>query len=368
MFLLLAYVSLALCVSFVCSILESVLLSVTPSHVSLLEQEGHPAAGRLRELKDDIDRPLAAILSLNTIANTLGATGAGAQAARLFGSAWLGVFSAVFTLLVLTGSEIIPKTLGAVHWKRLAPLLVRVLPAIILLMLPLVKMARWLTRLLTPRETEPAVSRAEIAAIAEEGAREGVVERRESRVLQNLLRLAMLQVHDVMTPAECVVGLPEEMEVGEALERVEECRFSRVPLLGGSAGSRHYTGYVLKDEILEQAARDNHRAELRTLAREILVVPASMPVPDVFEKMVERREHIAVAAGARDELVGLLTMEDVIETLLGMEILDEADEEVVRERARAGWRQRARRHGLVREPAEREAVSGMTGGEPPVRG
>jgi CBS domain containing-hemolysin-like protein len=256
MILLIGFVLLALVVSFVCSILESALLSVTPGHVALLEAEQHPVAGRLRTMREDIERPLSAILSLNTIANTIGAAGAGAQAAYIFGSGAVGIFSAGLTLLILIGAEIIPKTLGAVHWKRLTPVVVRVVSVLMVAMFPFVRLARWLAALLTPADREAAVSRGEIAALADEGEREGVVDRGESRVLQNLLRLSGLRVADVMTPREHVVALPDTLPVAEAGTEQATGNFSRVPILADDGAGLRCTGYVLKDEVLLRAARD----------------------------------------------------------------------------------------------------------------
>ncbi len=353
MTLLVIYVLLALGVSFMCSILEAVLLVYASTWLCWKSQQ-HPAAGRLRALREEIDRPLAAILSLNTIAHTAGAAGAGAQAASVFGSASLGIFSAVLTFLILITSEIIPKTLGAVHWKRLAPLAVRVLRVLVLLMWPLVKLAEWLTDLLSPAQEEAAVSREEIAAMAEEGKKEGVVDEGESRVLKNLLRLSVLRIRDIMTPCEHIVTLPEEMRVCEVVERHPELKFSRIPLHTGG-NRRRYTGYALKDDILTQAARDEHEVPMTKLRRDLLTATEDLPLPTVFDQMVGRREHVAIAVNDAGEMTGLISMEDIIETLLGLEIVDEVDDaERLHTLAREHWHKRARRLGLI---------SDVTGGE-----
>ena len=365
MTLLVVYVLLAIGVSFMCSILEAVLLSVTPSYVALLEKQGHRAAPRLRALKANIDQPLAAILSLNTVAHTVGAAGAGAQAAKVFGSGSLGIFSAVLTFLILVTSEIIPKTLGAANWKRLAPLAVRVLGPLVFLMWPLVKLAEGLAAVLTPKNQEATVSREEIEAMADEGKKEGVVEEGESRVLKNVLRLSVLRVCDVMTPSEHITTLQEDLTIGEVMERHRELPFSRIPLCTGENGSRCYTGYVLKDEILTRAVQDESVAALATLRRDLLEVPENMPLPEVFDRMVERREHIAIAVNESEDVVGVVTMEDIVETLLGMEIFDEVDDAVgIQEKARAHWRARAQRLGLVSDAPGAEATLGITGGMP----
>lgn len=365
MTLLIAYVALALVVSFLCSILEAVLLSVTPAYLAVMEKEQHPATARLRRLKDDVDRPLAAILSLNTIAHTVGAAGAGAQAARVFGDGAVGIFSGVLTLLILVATEIIPKTLGAVHWKRLAPLVSRVLAWLITAMKPLVWLAQVLTRLLTPNREGQGVSREEIQAIAEAGEREGVVAAGESRVLANLLQLRMVRVRDIMTPADHVISLPGTMRVGEVLEAAPRLHFSRIPIVHEQNGRRAFPHYVLKDDILQCAARDQHERPLSELTRELLAVPDDLSLPEVFDRMVERREHIALAHDANGEMTGVVTMEDAMETLLGLEIFDEMDDESrIQERARAHWEERMQRMGRISDATGGTANLGITGGLP----
>lgn len=363
--LLIAYVALALVVSFLCSILEAVLLSVTPAHLAVLEKQQHPAAARLQRLKADVDRPLAAILSLNTIAHTVGAAGAGAQAARVFGDAAVGIFSGILTLLILVLTEIIPKTLGAVHWKRLAPLVARVLAGLITAMAPLVWLAQALTRLLTPGRRNQVVSREEIQAIAEVGERAGVMAAGESRVLANLLQLRMVRVRDIMTPAAHVLSLPAAMRVGEALEAVPSLHFSRIPLREAGDGREGFPHYVLKDEILQAAARDEHDRPLSDLQRELLAVPDGLTLPEVFDRMLERREHIALAHDGEGGMTGVVTMEDAVETLLGLEIFDEVDDATrIQERARAHWEERMRRLGRISDAVEGTAALGITGGAP----
>ena len=363
MLLLVVYVLVALAVSFVCSILEAVLLSITPAYVSLLEEQKHRAAAAIRALRADVERPLAAILSLNTIAHTVGAAGAGAQAAKVFGDAAVGVFSGVLTLLILVLTEIIPKTLGAVHWKRLAPLAARVLRVLIVTMWPLVQLARWLTTLLTPKERAGTVSREEIAALADEGKREGVVGEGESRVLKNLLRLARLKVCHVMTPADHVLAFDGRMPLRQVLEKHPELEFSRIPIYSEREGRRSWDAYVLKDAMLEGVANDNHEAPVSSLGRDLLVVPMQTPLPKVFDQMAERREHIGLAIDERGEMVGVITMEDIIETLLGVEIYDEVDdEEKIHSLGRSHWSERAARLGRHAIATSEERVKlGLTG-------
>ena len=341
MLLLLLYVCLALGVSFLCSLLEATLLSITPSYVALLEQERNPVAGRLRTLRADVDKPLAAILSLNTVAHTVGAAGAGAQAAKVFGDAAVGIFSGVLTLLVLALSEIVPKSLGAAHWKWLAPRIVPVLRVFMIVAWPLVKLSGWLTRLVTPKSTRPAVDRDEIAALASEGQKEGVIAEGESRVLSNLMRLSRLSAKDVMTPLDHLFALPADADVREVVENHEDLQYSRIPVHVEEQGRRRFTAYALKDDILAQANEEDPGRTLEALSREAVFVEQHTPLPSVFDLMAERREHIVFAADEAGEMVGIVTMEDIIETLLGVEIFDEADEERVHELARESWARRA---------------------------
>lgn len=369
--LLLLYVALALGVSFLCSIMEATLLSVTPSYMAALEQEDDPIGERLRALKEDIDRPLAAILSLNTIAHTVGAAGAGAQAAVVFGEAYIGVISAVLTLLILVLSEIIPKTLGAVYWRQIAPAMTRLLVPTIWSMWPLVKLSKGITRLLASGEERVSFSREEFTALAELGQEEGVFEEKESRILRNLFRFNSLRVKDVMTPRTVMFDLSEEKTIGEVVEESDEFRFSRIPVYGENRDD--VTGYVLKDEMLLRAAQEEHDVKLKSLAREMLVVRDTLPLPDLLERLLDRLEHIALVVDEYGGVEGIVTMEDVVETLLGMEIVDEADSvEDMQALARRQWFKRAKQLGMVQEAVEESASEqeaivrlGITGGEFP---
>lgn len=373
--LLVLYVLLALGFSFLCSILEAALLSVTPSYVAALEQNGHAVAETLREYKDDIDRPLAAILSLNTIAHTVGATGAGAQAAKVFGEGEMAValISGVLTLLILVVSEIIPKTLGAVYWRQIAPAMASVLTVIIFLMWPFVKLSQAITRLIASGDDQEAsVSREEFTAMAELGKEEGVFEEEESRILKNLFRFSSLRVKDIMTPRTVVQALHEERTIGDIIEEHDEFRFSRIPVY--SENRDDITGYVLKDQILLKAAQEEEDLLLHDLRRDIIGVPETLPLPELFERLVDHIEHIALVVDEYGGTAGIVTMEDVVETLLGMEIVDEADStEDMQVLARRQWLKRAQRVNLISEdmdevPEElRAAVAryGITGGGKP---
>ncbi len=348
MTLLIFYVALALGVSFLCSVMEAVLLSVTPSFVARGERERPRLGGRLRKLKADVDRPLAAILSLNTIAHTVGAAGAGAQATKVFGDAWVGVISAVLTFLILVVSEIIPKTLGALYWRQLTPAVVRLLVPTTWLMWPLVKLAQGLTRLLARDRKQMVVSREELTALADLGAREGVVREEESRILKNLFRLGKLKVRDVMTPRIVMFALPGSMTVAEALAVHPEVRFSRLPIYDQDLDE--VRGFVLKSDVLLAAAEGRGDTPLAELRRPLDVVSETLPLRGVFAHMLDSRAHIALAVDEYGGTSGIVTLEDLVETLLGIEIVDEGDAvQDMQEMARQKWRERAKRLGLVLE-------------------
>ncbi len=345
MTLLLLYMTLALGVSFLCSVLEAVLLSVNASYIAALRREGRGAGERLQRLKTNIDRPLAAILSLNTIAHTVGAAGVGAQAAALFDDRAVGIASAVMTVLILIVSEIIPKTLGAAYWRQLAPVVARILGPLILLMWPLVQLSNLISRLIGHKGVIP-VSREEVSAMAELGAEQGVIAAGESRILRNVFQFESLSVEHIMTPRTVLFALPEDATVVAVIQQHEKSAFSRIPLYRESLDD--VTGYVLRDDILLRAAQDEAGLPLSELRRDIKVVPQTMHLPQLFEQMLEERVHIALAVDTFGGTAGVVTVEDVLETLIGMEIVDEADHVAdMQELARRHWEQRARKRGLL---------------------
>ena len=371
--LLIIYIALAIGVSFLCSVMEAVLLSVTPAYVGALEEGNPTAAARLKTLKTDVDRPLAAILTLNTVAHTIGAAGAGAEAAAYFGNAYVGIFSAILTLGILILSEIIPKTLGAVHWRALAPLVARVLRPLIWVLYPLVVLSQWITKLMSRGEKENQVSRAEFAALATLGAEEGVFDPQESRILQSLLRFNELAARDVMTPRTVMVAFPATKPVREITNA--QLRFSRFPIF--EENRDHVTGYALRSDILRTVAEDEGDRPVSEIQRDLLTVPETLPLPRLFERFLERKEHLALVIDEYGGTQGIATMEDVVETLLGLEIVDEADTvHDMQVLARERWAERARALGLLDETSEAELAEalgerdagvkyGITGGVPP---
>ncbi|OGQ90761.1 MAG: hemolysin [Deltaproteobacteria bacterium RIFOXYA12_FULL_58_15] len=341
MTLLIVYVLLALGVSFACSLMEAVLLSITPAYIAVWEEKA-PAIGlQLRQLRTDVDRPLAAILSLNTMAHTFGAAGAGAQATHVYGDAYVGLFSAVLTLLILLLSEIIPKSLGVRYWRELGPVVARVLRPVIVLLWPLVALARLLGALFSGGKAEPVFHRDELAALAEIGLREGTMGKSEIRILKSLLRFRTLHVSDIMTPRTVMYALPQRLTIEEMLGEEDSTRFSRIPVYEENIDD--IKGYVLKDEVLLQASEDRLSLRLSEIKRNLIIVPNLMSVPHLFDALLDAREHLALVVDEWGGTDGIVSMEDVIETLLGLEIVDEADEvRDMQELAREQWRKRAK--------------------------
>lgn len=352
MTLLIIFVMLAIGVSFLCSILEAVLLSITPSFVEAAQEDRPKLAEKLRRLRADIERPLAAILSLNTIAHTVGATGAGAQAAVVFNDAGVGVFSALLTLGILILSEIIPKTLGATYWRSLAPFTVRVLPWLIIAQLPLVWMSQAITRVLTRGGGHAEVSRDEITALANAGHRLGVVEEDETRVVANLLRLPEIAASEVMTPRTMIDHVPAEASLASAVADRETFPFSRLLVTGDTIDD--VRGFALTRDLLLAALRGNEERSVGDYTREILRVPEATDLDTLFDMLMDRDAHIALVEDGYGGTAGLVTTEDILETLLGTEIVDEHDEAAdLRKVARL----RARQQGELRGETAPESPS-----------
>jgi CBS domain containing-hemolysin-like protein len=345
MALLAFYLFLAIGVSFLCSILEAALLSITPAQVAVLNESGSRTGKRLKRLKREIDQPLSAILSLNTVAHTFGAAGVGAQAQIIFGQAWLTVISAVVTLLILVFSEIIPKTLGATHAKALAGFTAASCIVLIYLTWPLVQLSKLITHWLASDKTTPTVSREEFRVLAQTGMREGVFEKEESNIFLNLIRFSAIRVEDIMTPRVAVAMMRGDQTVSEIMESSRRMNFSRYPVCGES--DEDILGYVLKTDIMLAQAQGDGDTLLETLKRDVLFVPEFVSLQALFSHLLARQEHFAVVVDEYGGLAGVVTMEDVLETLLGMEIVDESDTvEDLRLAAREKWEARARKLGM----------------------
>ncbi|GAB5410836.1 MAG: CNNM domain-containing protein [Balneolaceae bacterium] len=358
MTLLIIYLLVAVGVSFLCSILEAVLLSITPSFIALKQQEGSKVSNLLVELKKDIDKPLSAILSLNTIAHTVGAAGVGAQAQVVFGNAYLSITSAILTLLILVFSEIIPKTLGANYWKELSNISARAIKILIYITYPLVLLSNGITRRLSKTGENQTLSREEFSAMADIGVEEGVFEEGESKIFKNLIRFSSLRAVDIMTPRIVVVRFSQETKITEALSNEEDLIFSRFPIYG--KGEEDIVGYVLKNDLYKELSKGNGDWTLNQIKRNILIFPEKVQLKLFFEKIIEQQEHIAAIVDEYGGFSGIVTMEDVVETLLGLEIVDEADTiEDMQKLARRKWRERAKKMGIS-VPNKSESVA-----EPP---
>ena len=345
--MLIVYFCLAIFVSFACSIFEAVLLSVSQPFIATLKKS-QPAMGeRWETLKTRIDGPLTSILTLNTIAHTVGSIGVGKEVAGLaegsdYGGWINGLTAALMTFAVLVLSEIIPKTLGAKYWRRLAPTVGVLLENLTWMMTPVI----WFIRLFGGSgHGEAEFSREELKVMADIGHKEGKLREDESRILKNLLHMRDNKVADVMTPRVVVFALPEETTVGEFIEHHDASPFSRVPLYDEKP--EQVTGFALRDELLLAAAKGQVDAKLSEFSRPIHSVPEMLRLTVAFDEMVTNRYHIALVVDEYGGLAGLVTLEDVVETLLGLEIVDEADTKTdMQEFARSQWEKRARKMGL----------------------
>ena len=343
--LMIVYATVALLFSSLCSVAEAVLLSVTPSYIANLKTTSPANAGRLGKVKHNIDRSLAAILTLNTIAHTVGAGGAGAEAAAYFGAKYVGVAMAVLTLLILFVSEIIPKTIGALYWRGLAPVTASFVQLLTWVLYPLLLISDLLTRLITRGKEVHVISRDEIAAMAELGMAAGQLDESESRMLKNVFRLPGLQVSDIMTPRTVVFTLQQDLTAREAIETNPKMVFSRIPIYAGHRDE--VTGFVLKSDLYTNMVNGGGDTQLRHLNRGISSVPDNLPLNVALERMLTSREHILLIVDQHGGMDGIVTLEDLVETLIGIEIVDEGDQiDDMRRLARQRWRERMERLGI----------------------
>jgi len=323
MIALFAYLFLALFISFLCSIMESVLLSTSRSYLIVKQEKGYKWAKSFIDLKMNIDKPLSAILSSNTIAHTIGAAGVGAQAVEIFGDMYFGIISAILTILILFFSEIIPKTIGARYWRKLTMISYFTIKTMIIITYPLVLMSSFITNIFSGRKHEQTTSREEIAALASIGADEGLFSEKENIIIQNILKLKNMKVTEIMTPRVVVAVADENIHLNDFLENKDYLKFSRIPVY--SENDENITGYVLRQKVFEKLAEDKNHLKLKDIKREILISPDSMVLFALWEKLLEKKEHICLVVDEYGGFDGIVTMEDIIETLLGLEIVDETD-------------------------------------------
>jgi len=369
--LLVFYAFVSIFFSFLCSILEAVLLSITPTFINVKKREGKAYATTLEELKKDVDKPLIAILTLNTIAHTVGAILVGVQAkvayTELYGTTtrtvfgiefsedlMVGVVSTIMTILILVASEIIPKTIGATYWRQLSNFTAKALKIMVLGLkyTGLLWILQLFTKLVGGKGHHGSVlSREDFTVMTDMAHEEGVFEKSESTIIKNLLRFDEVLVKDVMTPRAVMKIASDEKSIQAFFEENPKLRYSRIPVFHEKMDN--ITGFVLKDNVYEEIINKNGELPLSEIRRDILVTRRSTPIPKLFDILIAKREHIALVVDEYGSVAGLVTMEDVIETLLGLEIMDESDNVAdLQVLARKNWESRAKQAGVIEKTPE----------------
>lgn len=329
----------ALCVSFLCSILEASLMSTPISYITLKEEEGLKAATRFKKYKQDPSRPLAAILSLNTIANTIGAAGVGRQATLIFGSEWFGLVSAVTTVLILVFAEIIPKTIGTSHWKSITGFTATTIHILIAVLFPIVVAVEFLQKLFSGARGDVSISRDEIGAMADVAEESGELEKEENEIIQNLINIDEIEAKDAMTPRVVAAIAPESMTIKKFYKDRRFLHHSRIPVYADD--SEYISGYILRTEALQLMAEDKFDCTLAEIKRPVSSFPEETTIDVIWSNMLRSKEQIAVIINGYGSFQGLLTMEDIIETVLGNEIVDESDDVVdMQQLALDRWKKR----------------------------
>lgn len=327
------FVSIA--VSALCSVLEATLLSTPLSYITGLEDQGVKGAKRLKKLKQNTERPIAAILCINTIANTVGASLVGSLVMKVYGNTLVGVFSAIFTLIILVFSEIFPKTIGSTYWRRLAIPASGIINVMIFIVFPIVWVMEKLTKFISDNSDQVSVSREDISAMVSVATEEEVIEKDEKKMIQNLLKLDEITAHEIMTPSVVVEMASGNMTAKELYDK--DLVHSRIPVCD-EENDDYIIGYVLRQTILEKMAEDKFDAKLKEIARPILSFQENESVGTIWEKLLEKKEHISIIIDEYGTFRGIVTLEDVIETMLGKEIVDETDEVVdMQELAKEQW-------------------------------
>lgn len=328
-------------ISFVCSMLEAVILSVEHPYIQQLIDEGDRAGNLLLRFKEKIEEPIVAILVLNTISNTLGAAVSGAMAARIFGSQWIALFSAVLTFLVLTCSEIIPKTLGAHNWRMLGPFSAYLLKGIVIVMKPIHGPISLLTRMLRPADSEDRIRKSDIINAIRIGYFQGVVPPSEFEIMKNLFQLHSIDVKSIMTPRIVMFWLSPELTIEEVIEKHPSIQFSRIPLYDVAEDT--VVGVVLRRDIMDLVAKRRMNIQVKAIARPPQFVPETISVYQLLNQLIADKTHLAIVLDEYGGLSGVVTLEDAIETLLGREIVDEFDpavdmQKLAREKGARFWR------------------------------
>ena len=340
------FLILALGVSFICSLLEAIILSVTWSHIEILSKDDNRSGKRLKELKEDIDVPLAAILTLNTISHTIGAAGVGSEFNKL-GNEWFTVASIILTILILVFSEIIPKTLGANYWKKLAPSSAYLLDAMIWITWPIVVVLNSFSRRISEgNEDQKEMTREEMIAVAEIGETQGALEKQETQVIKNLLTLDKILAEDVMTPSTVMMTFHKSDTIEKVIQENSPIPFSRIPIVDNDLDD--IIGVVYRSKILEMSSEGNSEVKMDDIAAKLSTVSPEASVATLLEEFLKKREHVFLVVDEYGTTQGIITLEDAVETLLGAEIVDESDSvEDMRQLARELWEKRRKRKRLI---------------------
>jgi len=317
------YFFLALGVSFLCSLLESIILSITHSHVAVLAKTGSKSSRLLENMKENINKPLAAILTVNTVANVVGAAGVGAQAMKLFGSEWVAILSGLLTLCILIFSEIIPKTLGTVYWRSLAGPAVYMIRGLIYLTYPFVFLSNYFSKIFASENHQQKVSRQEVVAMAEMGEDEGSIREKESDIIENLFNLNDVVAEDVMTPRSVVFALQKDSTVGDVVGEHTPIAFSRIPIFDKDMDD--ILGFIHRYDLVNKQAEDQFHIKMKDILEPIHTVKQEDSIASILDEFVRRRQQIFMVIDEFGTTTGLITLEDAIETLLGVEIVDEHD-------------------------------------------
>jgi len=351
---LLLIAAISVLVSFLCSILEAVLLSVNPTFINIKKKEGHGYATALDHLKNDIDKPIIAILTLNTLAHTVGAILVGVHAEALdydiniLGVNIVGIISAIMTILILVVSEIIPKTIGATYWKQLAGFTAKTLTAMVFILkwTGVLWLLQLTTRLIGKSSHGSILTREDFSTMAEIATEEGVFLESESVIIKNLINFKDVKVKSIMTPRTVMQTADEDMSIQDFFDDNKELKFSRIPIFNEE--SDNITGYFLKDNLYQAIINKNGDKPLKSIKREILVTERNLSIPALFDTLINQREHVALVVDEYGSVSGLVSQEDIIETLLGLEIMDESDSHAdLQLLAREGWKSRAKKLGII---------------------
>ncbi|MCY4321792.1 MAG: hemolysin family protein [Bdellovibrionaceae bacterium] len=341
MSLLIFYFSLAVIVSFLCSLMESVILSTSYTHIETISQKGVRYAPLLKQMKYQISKPLSAILTINTIANTLGAAGVGAQVHKLYGSSFVTIFSIGLTFVILIFSEIIPKTLGASYWKTFLPVSVYIIQGLVFICYPFVQLSRLVQKLFRVRTRY--ITREDIIGAAQMGINEGAIYKNEGELVQNILNLKSKKVSEIMTPRTVITALNKKMSIKEVLDKYQPLRFSRIPVYEGDLD--HIVGIVHRYKILEDRSKEScDKLTVENYLRPVHTIPENISITAALDQFIKRKEHIFLVVDEYGSLSGLVSMEDVVETILGIEIVDELDSVPdLRAQALKQWKQKKNR-------------------------